>query len=107
MSTEKIIAFAKPYESAGRMWNGGYVMVATGPQCEFELDQVGRDLDEWFICEVAPTTGILVWEGACINYARGGYDWEPDMSGRWRLPTDEELRSLVPEPEQTCDTTGA
>jgi len=100
---EKLICFVEPPKFYGgeRWYNHGTVLSASGTAVEFEVSQQGRQLDDFVDLGRSPEnyTGILVWEGEVENLwaMNHGADWEPYLIGKWRLPTDEELRSLVGE----------
>lgn len=100
---EKLICFVEPPKCYGgeRWYNHGTVLIATGTAVEFEMSQQGRELYDFVYMGPTPEkyTGVLVWEGQCENLwaMNHGADWEPNLVGKWRLPTDEELRSLVGE----------
>lgn len=100
---EKVICFVEPPKLCGgeRWYNQGTVLSASGTGVEFELSQQGRQLDDFMELGCSPQhyTGILVWEGECQNLwaMHHGADWEPHFVGKWRLPTAEELQSLVGE----------
>lgn len=101
-NTEKVVAFVDPVQHGRRPYNNGYVLSATGPAVEFELEQMGRSLEDWLIEEIpgdgCPCVGIMVWEGECENAwcMYHGSDWEPRLRGAWRKPTTEELQALIP-----------
>jgi hypothetical protein len=100
---ETVIAFVQPYRLSDRKYNAGHVLYAKGVVVELELEQQGRDLDEWLIEDFPPEgcSGVMVWEGECANKwcMNHGNDWEPRLHGTWRKPTAKELWSLVP---QSC-----
>lgn len=100
---EKVICFVEPprFHSGQRWSNEGTVLLAEGDAVLFEKSQQGRHLSDWIVGDRTPEgyTGLLVWEGECQNlWAKNhGGDWEPHLVGKWRLPTEDELRSLVGE----------
>jgi hypothetical protein len=98
---EKIICFVEPPRCySGERWaNQGTVLLAQGKAVTFEKSQQGRELSDWIVTDRTPEnyTGALVWEGECQNLWAMHHtgDWEPHLVGQWRLPTGEELQSLV------------
>lgn len=100
---EKLLVFfeVRYIGSCNKYWSG-YVLYASGKQVSFELDQIGRDWEEWgYIDQPTLTkTGVMLWEGVCRNANTIHPEWEPDFEGTWRRPTSSELQQmLMPENE--------
>ena len=95
---ERLLVFFEVRRVGNRKENWfGYVLYASGKQVSFELEQIGRDWDEWGYIE-NPTltqTGAMLWEGVCRNANMTHPEWEPDFVGTWRKPTASELEQML------------
>ena len=101
---EQLLVFFEVRRVGNRKENWfGHVLYASGNQVSFELEQIGRDWDEWG-CIENPTltqTGVMLWEGVCFNANITQLEWEPDFRGEWRQPTAEELFSMLVPAEES------
>lgn len=92
------------YSKDGRTWKSCAVIVsdgkerhillhAYGPAVDWHIEQYGTDCEELGLTE-APGPGIWIWEGSMgavqsfsLDY---GEDWDHEVTGDWREPTEEE-----------------
>lgn len=100
--SEKAICFVDPPTESESLI--GVVLAAEGDQMKNEMELCSsRCLSEWYIDDVPPEgmTGLLVWEGECVNAKHVHPDWEPHFHGNWRRPTARELWGLTSRPSNT------
>lgn len=99
LNTEKVVAYFAVTNLSSYMRVEGYVLSASGRFVEHELEQVGRLLEEWPIEETPELrgSGVMVWEGYCVNDPPHSPDCEPRLAGQWRVPTDMEVFALMPD----------
>lgn len=96
--SERLLVFVEVHRVGNRKerWSG-HVLHASGKHVLRELEQIGRDWDEWGYLEnpKLEQTGVMLWEGCCRNANITHPEWEPDFVGTWRKPTAEELFSML------------
>jgi hypothetical protein len=100
------------YTKDGKVWKSCAVIVSDGNYRDLLLHACGPSID-WHIeqygwsCEEldmhAPEPGIWVWEGSmgCVRVTSPDYgeDWEFEVNGDFRRPTDEEWEKIQ---DQEC-----
>lgn len=70
----------------------GCVLWTAGPHVQSFLDEIGRGLDDIGLDD-APD-GISVWEGKIKTYHYYEGDYDADLTGKFREPSDEEWQSI-------------
>lgn len=72
---------------------------AYGPAIDWHLEQIGNDCDDLGLC--APEPGIWVWTGTMgsvrIQSIDYGEDWDHEVTGDWREPTEAEWEHIKQE----------
>lgn len=99
---ERLLVFFEVRRFGKRTENWlGHVLFAEGKQVTFELEQIGRDWDEWGYINQPPLTQncVMLWEGVCRNENITHPEWEPDFVGEWRVPTATELAAMLTPPQ--------